>query len=76
MVYSNVGIDIGSTTAKLVITRDGQVLFNSGINRTGNQLVHFFTAAYQGYAGVVDLGYNVAAVLADIELDFFHGFSS
>ena len=49
MVYSNVGIDIGSTTAKLVITRDGQVLFNKYVRhlaRTKEKTLQLLKEAY------------------------------
>ncbi len=49
MIYSNVGIDIGSTTAKLVITRDGQVLFNKYVRhlaRTKEKTLQLLKEAY------------------------------
>ena len=50
----------------------GEVLFLAGFNGVGYQLFHLFAAAYEGYAGVLDDGYDVAAVLADIKLSISH----
>jgi hypothetical protein len=54
----------------------GQVLFYGGIYTAGNQFLHLFATAYQGHAGVVDLGNQVAAMITTIKLNFFHDFSS
>jgi len=50
----------------------GEVLFLAGFYGVGYQLFHLFAAAYEGYAGVLDDGYDVAAVLADIKLSISH----
>ena len=48
----------------------GQVFFNGGIHRTGNQLGHFFTAAEHGYAAGLEMEDNVAAMAASVDFQF------
>ena len=47
---------------------DGDVLFNRCIGRSGNDLAHRLTAADDGNARVLDLGNDVAAMLANVKL--------
>ena len=47
---------------------DGDVLFNRRVGRAGNDLAHWLTAADDGNARVLDLGNDVAAMLANIKL--------
>ena len=47
---------------------DGDVLFNRRVGRAGNDLAHRLTAADDGNARVLDLGNDVAAMLANVKL--------
>ena len=47
---------------------DGDVLFNRCIGRSGNDLAHRLTATDDGNARVLDLGNDVAAMLANVKL--------
>ena len=47
---------------------DGDVLFNRRVGRAWNDLAHRLTAADDGNARVLDLGNDVAAMLANIKL--------
>ena len=46
----------------------GQVLLAAGFDGIGNQLFHFLSAAYNGYAGIIDLFDDISAGAADIKL--------
>ena len=47
---------------------DGDMLFNRGVGGAGNDLAHRLTAADDGNARVLDLGNDVAAMLANVKL--------
>jgi hypothetical protein len=52
------------------------MLFGGCFGGAGCDSLHFLAAAADRNTLIPDHSDNVAAVLADIELDFFHGFSS
>lgn len=47
---------------------DGDMLLHGGIGGAGNDLAHRLTAADDGNARVLDLGNDVAAMLANVKL--------
>ena len=47
---------------------DGDMLLHGGIGGAGNELAHRLTAADDGNARVLDLGNDVAAMLANVKL--------
>ena len=53
---------------------DGNVLFHGGVGGAGNDLAHRLTAADDGNAHVLDLGDDVAAMLANVKLLLYDDF--
>ena len=50
----------------------GKMLFLAGFNGIGGELLHFFTAADNGYAGALEEGYYVSTMAADVEFRCVH----
>ena len=69
------GVCYGANFYLYLVAQDGnygEVFLLACFYGICDQLFHLFAAAYKGNAGVVDGGYDIAAVLADIKLNISH----